>query len=87
MAYSTISPNEQSPESLDAYYATMSMTDSFFENEMSVLKWSRNKTWNRIGQPVDKDEWDMMAQEVNAYYSLTNNEASLNGKASLRRVS
>lgn len=87
VAYSTISPNEQSPESLDAYYATMSMTDSFFENEMSVLKWSRNKTWNRIGQPVDKDEWDMMAQEVNAYYSLTNNEASLNGKASLRRVS
>lgn len=78
VAYSTLSPDEQSPQSLDEYYANITLTeDSFFDNEMSVLRWSRNRMWNRVGQPVDKDEWHMMAQEVNAYYSLTNNEASL----------
>ena len=36
------------------------------------FEWARQV--NRIGKPVDKGEWGMTPQTVNAYYNATNNE-------------
>ncbi|MEO8216550.1 MAG: M13-type metalloendopeptidase [Acidobacteriota bacterium] len=38
----------------------------------SQFEWARDV--KRIGQPVDKDEWGMTPQTVNAYYSSVKNE-------------
>jgi putative endopeptidase len=38
----------------------------------TAFEWLREV--RRLDQPVDKDEWDMTPQTVNAYYSQTNNE-------------
>ena len=38
----------------------------------TAFEWRREV--RRLDQPVDKDEWDMTPQTVNAYYSQTNNE-------------
>lgn len=37
-----------------------------------LLEYHRNIT--KLGQPIDKDEWGMTPQTVNAYYSATKNE-------------
>lgn len=40
----------------------------------SVFKHSHNRSISRLGKPVDKTEWSMNYQEVNAYYSPVRNE-------------
>jgi putative endopeptidase len=47
---------------------------SYFENMLAVSKWGRDKNISEIGQPVDKSEWGMSPQTVNAYFSPLNNE-------------
>jgi len=48
--------------------------DSFFGNVMAANEF--NYKWNlgKIGQPVDKTEWGMSPQTVNAYYNPLANE-------------
>jgi len=43
-------------------------------NAMSAASWQRRKDLSRLGQPVDRDEWFMLPQTVNAYYNPTMNE-------------
>lgn len=33
--------------------------------------------WKKVGQPIDKDEWLMSAQTVNAYYTPNSNEVNI----------
>lgn len=47
---------------------------SYFENAMSVAKWNYNKTMEKLGKPVDRTEWGMSPQTVNAYFNPVNNE-------------
>ncbi len=47
---------------------------SYFENMKAVGKWSRDKNLSEIGEPVDKSEWGMSPQTVNAYFNPLNNE-------------
>ena len=47
---------------------------SYFENRMAYNKWSRMKNYDEIGEPVDKSEWGMSPQIVNAYFNPLNNE-------------
>jgi putative endopeptidase len=37
-------------------------------------KWNSNDNLSRLGKPVDKTEWGMTPQTVNAYYNPVNNE-------------
>lgn len=37
-------------------------------NRMSAARWSRADSLRRLGQPVDRQEWQMLPQTVNAYY-------------------
>ncbi len=47
---------------------------SLYANLQKVSEWSYQRELNKIGKPVDKAEWGMSPQTVNAYYNPTNNE-------------
>ena len=48
--------------------------NSYAENMMAVADWSLNKNLSEIGEKVDKTEWGMPPQTVNAYFNPLNNE-------------
>lgn len=47
---------------------------TLYSNLQFVSSWSYQKKLDKVGQPVDKTEWGMTPQTVNAYYSSSNNE-------------
>ena len=47
---------------------------SYFDNIIAVRAFEFNRSLNKIGKPVDKAEWGMTPQTVNAYYNPSNNE-------------
>jgi putative endopeptidase len=48
--------------------------NSFFDNVVSAQLFNYKKNLDKIGKPVDRDEWGMTPQTVNAYYSAQKNE-------------
>ncbi|WP_026809475.1 M13 family metallopeptidase [Arenibacter latericius] len=57
-------------------YSNMEVTadKGYFENVIAVQKWGIAKNISKIGEPVDKTEWGMSPQTVNAYFNPLNNE-------------
>ena len=58
-------------------YSQMQIDDqlSLYENLANVSEWRWIEALNRkVNKPVDKDEWHMTPQTINAYYSPTTNE-------------
>lgn len=54
---------------------TIDPSKSFYENVMACRAFAHNKhIEERAGKPVDRDEWHMTPQTVNAYYNPTTNE-------------
>ena len=51
--------------------------ESFAKNYMNSKLWWHNYSYNKLGKPVDRDEWDMYPQTYNAYYNPSNNEIVL----------
>lgn len=51
--------------------------ESYFKNLVSVNVFWHNYNINKLGKPIDKDEWDMYPQTYNAYYNPSNNEIVL----------
>ncbi|MCH5328489.1 MAG: M13 family metallopeptidase, partial [Coprobacter sp.] len=49
-------------------------TASYWANVCKANEFEYNFMLQKIGQPVDKDEWYMSPQTVNAYYNPTTNE-------------
>lgn len=47
---------------------------TYYNNMQNLAEWSYQRNLDKIGKPVDKKEWGMSPQTVNAYYSSTNNE-------------
>ena len=47
---------------------------SYFENLRNATQWNWNKDLEKLSQPVDKTEWGMSPQTVNAYYNPSYNE-------------
>lgn len=47
---------------------------TYYANLQNVSKWQYAKNLDKVGKPVDKTEWGMAPQTVNAYYSGSNNE-------------
>jgi putative endopeptidase len=43
-------------------------------NRVATAKWSHEDQLSRMGKPVDRTEWFMLPQTVNAYYNSTFNE-------------
>ena len=48
--------------------------DSYWANVCRASEWGFNDMYSRISKPVDKDEWLMTPQTVNAYYNPSTNE-------------
>lgn len=48
--------------------------NSYYENKKAVSKFNFDKNIAKIGKPVDKTEWHMSPQTVNAYFNPPNNE-------------
>lgn len=48
--------------------------DDLIGNTKRASAWNYRDMVSRIGEPVDRDEWGMTPQTVNAYYSPTANE-------------
>lgn len=47
---------------------------TYFENMKNASKWENTKNIKKLGKPVDKEEWGMSPQTVNAYFNPSNNE-------------
>ena len=47
---------------------------SYLENVLAASIWYTDDNYAKIGKPVDRDEWHMNPQTVNAYYNPTTNE-------------
>ena len=47
---------------------------SLYKNLQNVNEWQYQKDLAKIGKPVDRTEWGMSPQTVNAYYNPLNNE-------------
>lgn len=47
---------------------------TLFDINLTISKWNAKNNIEKLGKPVDKEEWGMSPQTVNAYYSPTNNE-------------
>jgi predicted metalloendopeptidase len=55
-------------------YEAVTIEESLAQTLLSASLAESKRQLGRIGEPVDRDEWGMLPQEVNAYYSPTNNE-------------
>ena len=57
-------------------YSTLAIdpSKSYFENIVNASLWYTADNISKLGKPVDKDEWHMSPQTVNAYYNPTTNE-------------
>ena len=57
-------------------YSTLEIdpTLSYWENIKRASAWSTADNLSRLGKEVDRDEWFMSPQTVNAYYNPTTNE-------------
>ena len=54
---------------------TIDPAKSYYENVQACrLFWDKRNIEKHAGKPVDKDEWGMTPQTVNAYYNPTTNE-------------
>jgi len=51
--------------------------ESYVQNLVNANTWWHNFAVNKLGKPVDRDEWDMFPQTYNAYYNSSNNEIVL----------
>jgi putative endopeptidase len=51
--------------------------NSYVENMINANLWWHNYSVNKLGKPVDRDEWEMTPQTYNAYYNPSNNEIVL----------
>ncbi|NLP58885.1 M13 family metallopeptidase [Lutibacter sp. B1] len=47
---------------------------SYFQNSLNATKWNFKKDIDKLGKPVDRTEWGMAPQIVNAYFNPVNNE-------------
>ena len=57
-------------------YSTMNIDPalSYAENMHNVSMWHQQETYSKWGKPVDKTEWGMTPQTINAYYNPMANE-------------
>jgi putative endopeptidase len=62
------------PEEWETYEDLEVSESSYVENVMASNRYSVKDNLSKLGKPVDKDEWFMTPQTVNAYYSPTFNE-------------
>jgi len=62
------------PDKWKDYSKLNIVPDNYFQNITNASEFAFNFNRNKVGKPVDKSEWGMTPQTVNAYYNPSNNE-------------
>ncbi len=62
------------PDKWKDYEKLEIVPDNYYQNVLNTREFDFNYNLNKIGKPVDKSEWGMTPQTVNAYYNPSNNE-------------
>ena len=65
------------PDKWKDFSAMETGTESYLQNVINANKWWHDYYLNKLGKPVNRDEWDMTPQTYNAYYNPGNNEIVL----------
>lgn len=57
-------------------YSSMEVKEgnTFYDNMIAVHNWNMQDNYDKIDEPVDRTEWGMSPQTVNAYFNPFNNE-------------
>lgn len=61
-------------DNLETYEGLEITRGNAIANAMAAAEWSRADNVAKLGQPIDRTEWFMLPQTVNAYYNPTKNE-------------
>jgi putative endopeptidase len=61
-------------DNLETYDSLEISPDQPLANRMAAAQWRRDDNLSKLGGPIDRTEWGMLPQTVNAYYSPTKNE-------------
>ncbi len=62
------------PDKYKTYDGLVMRPDAAFANGMASARWGFVDNISRLGKPVDKTEWGMLPETVNAYYNSVFNE-------------
>lgn len=62
------------PDEWKDYSSIAIRKDALFENVMNIERYEFQEMLDKLGKPVDKKEWFMSPQTVNAYYNPEGNE-------------
>lgn len=62
------------PDVWETYEGLQIDRDSLYGTAKSARKWGWDDNIGQLGQPIDRDEWGMTPQRVNAYYNSILNE-------------
>ncbi|MEI7663258.1 MAG: M13 family metallopeptidase [Bacteroidota bacterium] len=62
------------PDKWKDYSSIDIQADKLVENSMNIALWDHKDMLAKVGKPVDKSEWGMSPQTINAYNNPTNNE-------------
>jgi len=55
-------------------YSSVEIGDNYIQNTWNCSAFSYQRNLDKIGKPVDREEWGMTPQTINAYYSPNMNE-------------
>ena len=70
----TLVPKIGYPDTWRDYSALTIKRDSYFDNVRAASAFEAHRQFAKIGKPVDRSEWGMLPQTVNAYYNPLQNE-------------
>ncbi len=62
------------PDKWEDYSSVDIQANTLAQNVMNMNYFEYKKNVDRLGKPIDKDEWGMNPQTINAYYNPTMNE-------------
>jgi putative endopeptidase len=65
------------PEKWRDYSALKTRKDDLIANVRAVRAWNHQRNLNKLGKPVDRDEWWMTPQTVNASYNPSSNAITI----------
>ena len=75
IGYPTKNPKITDPKSLKHYYSSLEVSNStYFENTFATAAFEVKRQWAQLGQPTNRDAWEMTAPTVNAYFDPSGNE-------------
>ena len=61
-------------DNLETYEGLTIVAGNPLANSMAAAEWGMQDNLAKLGQPIDRTEWFMLPQTVNAYYNSTKNE-------------